>query len=362
MKTIQKIFTLGAESYLHRFSTTMPAVQRKALLAMQNCRSPRMGSNMFCCPHCQKTQTLPRSCANRHCPTCQSDKATQWLHTHRHKMLPCSYFMLTFTVPQQLRRLIRSHQKALYEAMFRCAWHSMQLLAKDPRHLGAHTVGAIALLHTWTRQIEYHPHIHFLVPAGGLDRHGQWMRTRQDFFLPVRALSRIFRAKMRDALIEAGLYESAEPSVWNVEWNVNCENKGNGMRALSYLSAYLFRVAISNSRILRADADTVTFQYKKQKSDKLKNTTIPTTEFIRRFLQHVLPKGFVKVRHYGLLAANGSHDFKKLAEMILEGFADTWCQKTHPAMPTGLRCCCGAAMKLVALIQPPLPKEVRIQT
>jgi cation transport regulator ChaB len=362
MKTIQKIFALGADHYFQQFANAMPTQQRKALMAMQNCRTSRMGNNMFCCPRCGKTETLPRSCSNRHCPTCQSDKGRQWLDTHRDNMLPCNYFMVSFTVPQQLRRIIRSHHKTLYAAMFSCAWNSIQLLAKDPRHLGAHTVGAIAVLHTWTRQIEYHPHIHFLVPAGGLDRQGNWVHSRQDFFLPVRALSRIFRAKIRDALTQAGLYDSVDPHAWTIDWNVNCENKGNGMRALGYLSAYLFRVAISNSRIRRADADTVTFQYKKQKSDKLKNTTIPTTEFIRRFLQHVLPKGFVKVRHYGLLAANGSHDFKKLAQMILQGFADTWHENTRPTTATGLRCSCGAAMKLLALLLPPLPQEVRLQT
>jgi cation transport regulator ChaB len=362
MKTIQKIFALGADHYFQQFATAMPAQQRKALLAMQLCRSPRMGSTMFACPHCGKTQTLPRSCANRHCPTCQSDKARQWFDTHRDKMLPCNYFMVSFTLPQQLRRIIRAHQKALYAAMFTSAWQSMQLLARDPRHLGAHTVGAIAVLHTWTRQIEYHPHIHLLVPAGGLDRHGNWLHSRQDFFLPVRALSRIFRAKTRDALSEMGLYDRVDAAVWTIHWNVNCENKGNGIRALGYLSAYLFRVAISNSRIRRADSDSVTFLYKKQKSDKLKNSTIPTTEFIRRFLQHVLPKRFVKVRHYGFLAANASYDFKHLAQMILEGFADTWQQNSRPPTATGLRCPCGAAMKLVAFLLPPLPKEVRTQT
>jgi hypothetical protein len=363
MKLIQKIFTRGADDYVKQFGSDMPAVQRKALMAIESCRTERLGTNIFGCSFCGKTEVFHRSCANRHCPVCQADKGAQWFETHHKKMLPASYFMITFTVPEKMRRPIRSNQSALYDALFRCAWQSMALLAKDPRHLGAHTLGAIGVLHTWTRQLEYHPHIHFLVPAGGLDKQGQWVHGRQDFFLPVRALSRIFRAKMRDALRDLNLLYLVEEDVWKNEWNVNCENKGNGMYALSYLSNYLFRVAISNSRIVRTDAQTTTFRYKKQKSDKSKNCTLSTTEFIRRFLQHVLPKGFVKVRHFGFCAAHGTQRLAHIAEMIMEGFR---CQPPPPAAlqykPHGVRCSCGTQMKLVAFVHPSLREATLVQT
>jgi len=362
MKAIQKIFADCASGYLDSFGAAMPAQQRKALLAIENCRTERMGKNVFTCSCCGRTEIFQRSCANRHCPTCQSDKGVQWFEVHQKNMLPCSYFMLTFTVPEQLRRPIRSNQRVLYDALFTCAWQSMSLLAKDKRHIGAHTLGAIAVLHTWTRQLEYHPHIHFLVPAGGLGWQGEWLRCRQDFFLPVRALSRIYRAKMRDAIQNLGLMDFIAPEVWDIEWNVNCENKGNGIRALTYLSAYLFRVAISNSRIVRSDAETTTFLYKKQKSDKYKNCTLPTSEFIRRFLQHVLPKGFVKVRHYGFLAANGAYDANTLADLIMEGFRQTPRRTAPTRKPHGVLCRCGALMKLVAFVSPTPTEGILVQT
>jgi hypothetical protein len=361
MKQIQKIFTLGASDYLYHFGTAMPGQQRKALLAIKNCRTEQMGVNIFGCTCCGKREIFHRSCSNRHCPVCQSDKGVQWFETHHKKMLPCNYFMLTFTVPEQMRRPMRANQRELYDALFTCSWQSMALLAKDPRHLGAHNLGAIGVLHTWTRQLEHHPHVHFLVPAGGLNRKGEWMRSRQDFFLPVRALSRIYRAKMKDAVQKLGLMDAIPPEAWDIEWNVNCENKGNGMRALSYLSAYLFRVAISNSRIVRTDADTTTFLYKKQKSDKFKNCTLPTTEFIRRFLQHVLPSGFVKVRHYGFCAANGSHDVAEIADMIMEGFRVPP-MPPYLCKPHGVICTCGTIMKLVASVSRKPMEGVLVQT
>jgi hypothetical protein len=364
MNTIQNIFESGAAQYRESFGNTMPLAHKKVMNAIERCRTPDMGMTVFTCPHCSSTQSLPRSCADRHCPTCQSDKGELWLESNSRHMLPCSYFMVTFTVPEQMRLPIRSNQRELYAALFTTAWQSMALLARDKRHLGAHILGAIAVLHTWTRQIEYHPHIHFLVPAGGLDKQGNWIRGRQDFFLPVRALSRIYRAKMRDEIKKLGLMHLVPPDAWNIEWNVNCENKGNGVRALSYLSTYLFKVAIANSRIVRADDQTVTFKYKKQKSDKFKNTTVTVTEFIRRFLQHVLPKGFVKVRHYGMLAANGKHDLKQIAAMIFEGFKPPDISLLLPKPKhRGVICSCGTLMMFAAFVPPQIPlPEVPVST
>lgn len=363
MSIVQKIFETGAGPYRERYGDSMPLNHKKALLAMEYCRTDRMGTTMFVCPDCGESMHLPRSCANRHCPSCQSDKGEQWLEANSKRLLPCSYFMVTFTVPENMREPIRSNQNALYGALFKSAWGSLSLLAKDKRFIGAETLGALGVLHTWTRQMVYHPHIHFLVPAGGLNTDGSWVRSRQDFLVPVRALSRIYRAQMKDAIKALGL-ESVVPSdVWNIEWNVNCENKGNGVRALSYLSAYLFKVAISNSRIVKHDEKTVTFKYQKQKSDKFINTTVTLEEFIRRFLQHVLPRGFVKVRRYGLLAANNKRDLKKIALMIFEGFTPPEIVLRHQAHTRrGVLCSCGAVMKFAGFLAPGCSKEVCVAT
>jgi hypothetical protein len=229
----------------------------------------------------------------------------------------------------------------------------MTKLARDPKHLGAHTLGAVGVLHTWTRQVGFHPHIHFLVPAGGLDRQGNWIRARQDFFLPVRAVSRIFRAKMRDALSTQGLLDRVQPTAWEIDLNVNCQNKGNARRSLEYLSAYLFRVAITDSRIVRANHQTVTFRYKKQTSDKFKNATVSRMEFLRRFLLHVLPTGFVKVRHFGFLSVHSKHDIAHIAEMIAEGLLP-WPMppSSTSTKPCGFICKCGTKMVFAGFSKP----------
>ena len=353
MKTLQKIFVEGGRQYVGQYGHSMPGVHRKALRAMQNCRTGKMGRSHFSCPHCHRHESANCSCSNRHCPTCQAGKGLEWFDKHVQRMLPCNYFMVTFTVPTQMHRVIRSHQRELYSALFTSAWQSMTKLARDPRLLGAHTLGAIGVLHTWTRQVGFHPHIHFLVPAGGLDREGNWIRARQDFFLPVRALSKLFRAKMRDALKCLGMFDEVDPTAWAIDWNVNCENKGNGRRSLEYLSAYLFRVAITDSRIVRVDHETVTFRYKKQKSDKYKNCTVTRMEFLRRFLQHVLPTGFVKVRHFGFLSAHAKHSIARIAKMIAEGLL---CWPMPPSdtttAPRGFICTCGTRMVFAGFSKP----------
>jgi hypothetical protein len=258
--------------------------------------------------------------------------------------------MVTFTIPQQLRAVARSNQRLFYDAMFTCAWKSMHKLSADPKYLGAKKVGAMGILHTWTRQMHYHPHIHFLVPAGGLDKDGKWIAGRQDFLFPVRALSRLFRAQLLEVLKVNNI--AYPPVVWRKEWNVNCEHKGNGQRALRYLSNYLFRVAISNSRIVKTDAESVTFRYKKRSSNKYRNEKVAPVEFVRRYLQHVLPKGFVKVRHYGFMAAAARSKIAKIAEQVLDGFASTPRIEMAQLLPQGYRCSCGARMLLSAILNP----------
>lgn len=199
---------------------------------------------------------------------------------------------MTFTIPATLRPFVRSNQRACYGALFRAAADALQKLARDPRFLGAARLGFTAVLHTWGRAMTYHPHLHVVVPAGGLCEDGKtWMPSRPDFLVPVKALSKIFRAKFRDEMAKAGLLAEIDPAVWRENFNTDSRAVGDGESTLTYLSRYVFRVAISNARILSCDNGRVRFRWKKSGSRRWRTMELDALEFIRRFLQHVLPPG-----------------------------------------------------------------------
>ncbi len=211
-------------------------------------------------------------------------------------LLPVPHFMLTFTLPSELRSVARSHQKLIYDLLFRISAAAVQHLARDSRFVGGQ-IGMVGVLHTWGRNLSYHPHVHYLVPGGGVAADGQtWLSCRKNFLVPVKALSRIFRAKFRDALRKMDCFALVPASVWKQEWVVHCQSVGSGFKALKYLAPYIFRVAISNNRILKLTDDKVTFRYRASDTGKTRFCTLAAEEFIRRFLQHVLPKGFVYAR------------------------------------------------------------------
>jgi hypothetical protein len=214
--------------------------------------------------------------------------------------LPCSYFLVTFTLPAELRPLAFANQKKVYGLMLRSAAAALQKLARDPRYVGGR-LGALAVLHTWTRAMRYHPHVHLLVTGGGLSLDGtQWLAGNPAFLMPEGALAMIFRAKLCAALKKAGLLGQVPRQVWQKEWVVNCKAAGQGRQVLQYLARYIFRVAISNSRLERIENGEVTFRYRDNRSQQLRRETITGVEFIRRFLQHTLPRGCAKVRYYGI--------------------------------------------------------------
>ncbi|MEJ2648770.1 MAG: transposase [Sedimentisphaerales bacterium] len=226
--------------------------------------------------------------------------------------------MLTFTMPAQIRPFCRSHQEIAYGAMFKAATGAIKKLAKDPRFIGTDLPGATGVLHTWGRQQQYHPHLHFIVPAGGLSKNGdKWMPARNAFYLPVKALSKIFRAKFRDQMQKAALLRHIDSEVWLLAWNVNCQPVGDSEATLKYLAPYIFRVAISDSRIAAVKNRCVTFTYRKKGSNRPRKCTLDVFEFIRRYLQHVLPSGFMKVRHYGFMNHNCKVSLTKIRLMIL---------------------------------------------
>jgi len=208
---------------------------------------------------------------------------------------------MTVTVPHDLNGLIRSHQKDLYRLLFKASSQAIKKLCADPRHLGAQP-GMLGVLHTWGRNIGYHAHVHFVIPAGGLDANGKWVSTRYpDYLVPVKALSPVFRAKFRDGLKKLGLYNLVPASVWRKNWVIHCEAAGRGPEVIRYLARYIHRVALGNSQILSLNNDRVTFRYQPSGTKIWKTMTLPALTFMARFLQHVLPKRFAKVRYYGFL-------------------------------------------------------------
>jgi len=275
--------------------------QKRALQAIQQCRTAALGGQVYGCTDCGKLQYSYHSCGNRHCPKCHGQQTERWLQKQRGRLLPCPYFLLTFTLPSELCALARSQQKLLYGLLLNAAAASIQKLCADPKWLCAQPA-LMGVLHTWTRAMLYHPHAHFLVSAGGLSADAQhWVAAKHpNFLVPVRALSVIFRAKVRDRLKRAGLLRQVPATVWNQKWVVHAQHAGSGQKVLDYLGRYVFRIAISNSRLQTLEQGQVTFRYRDNQTQRLKRVRLPAQEFVRRFLQHVLPKGFAKVRHYGL--------------------------------------------------------------
>lgn len=305
MLEVADIFRLHGAVYRARFGDRLLPSQVRAMRDIEACRTAVLGGHLKLCDHCGHKVYTYHSCRNRHCPKCHRDQTERWLGKQRARLLPCPYFLLTFTLPSELRPLARTHQKKFYGLLMTCAVAALQKLCLDPRHLGVR-LGCLAVLHTWTRALLYHPHVHLLVTAGGLsaDR-TQWIEPRNPRFLvPVQALSILFRAKLGAALKRAKLLDQVPPQVWKKDWVVHCQPAGRGDKVLDYLGRYVFRIAIPNSRLEQIENGQVTFRYRDNRSQKLRRVTLPAPEFIGRFLQHVLPRGCAKVRYYGIWAGS----------------------------------------------------------
>jgi hypothetical protein len=307
MPTVADVVRRYGPAYLEQFGATMPAAHQKVLGAIAACRTGDLGLVLYRCECCGQMQAMGRSCGDRHCPSCQRDKAEAWLENQTDRLLPCPYFLVTFTLPAELRAVARSHQRVVYSALFRASSEALRTLAADPKYVGTDRLGFFGVLHTWGRTLEYHPHVHYVVPGGGLSADGtRWLPSRADFLVPVKALSILFRGRFRDLLDREGLLESVAPAIWQRDWVVHSQPAGDGRQSLRYLAPYVFRVAIGDHRIVSCDDGQVTFTYRRVGSNRQRKMTLEATEFLRRFLQHVLPTGFQKVRSYGFLSPAGA--------------------------------------------------------
>ena len=303
MLELADIFREAGPTYREAHAGRMLPSHVQAMDDIVRCRTAALGGSVYRCDACGARDYAYHSCRNRHCPKCQADRAQAWLTGVRARMLPCDHYLLTFTLPQQLRGLARAHQDTVYSALLQEAAATVQTLAADRDWVGGQ-VGMLAVLHTWTRTLEYHPHAHLLVTAGGLTPDGAgWVTPAHPrFLMPGYMLSALFRAKMRDALTRAGLADQLAPAVWTRRWTVHVQQIGRGDQALRYLARYVFHVALTNARLTRFDHGRVTFRYTHARTQETRDLTLPVDAFIERFLQHVLPRGFTKVRYFGLLS------------------------------------------------------------
>jgi hypothetical protein len=316
LEVAEVVRRFGAAVRAHLGTRLLPS-QARALRDLEACRTAACGGQLTQCTACGGQVYRYHSCRNRHCPKCGGDQTARWLERHQARLLPCPHFLITVTVPHPLRALAFAHQRLVYGALMRCAVAALQALAADPRFVGA-PLGCIAVLHTWTRALLYHPHVHLIVTAGGLsvDR-TQWIAPKHPAFLvPVKALSVLVRAKMCAAVKRAGLLEEVAPAVWTTPWVVHAQPAGNGARVLDYLARYLFRVAISNSRLEQIDDHHVTFRYRDNRTQAIRRATLTGVAFLCRFVQHVLPRRCAKVRYYGLWSPTRRADLEAARRLL----------------------------------------------
>lgn len=381
--TVGDIFRAYGPSYRDRFRAT--ARRRAVMRHIESCRTPALGGHEYACRSCGRTLVLWNSCRDRHCPTCQKRKTAQWLETRLKRLLPTHYFHTVFTIPHELNPLVYSNKKACYDVLFHAAADTLNVLTRDEKHLGAEA-GFTAILHTWSRVLGYHVHLHCVVTGGGLARDGSsWVSSREDFFLPVRVVSQVFRGKFLDYLSRAyregklDAHGSAAPladpeefgrlknRLYRKNWNVYVKPPIAGREAaFKYIARYTHRVAVSDSRIVKLDRTLgrVTFTYRDPRDgDRTKLMTLDAHEFIRRFLLHVLPRGYTRIRHYGLLASSNVNTKLQLARGLLRGEAardgetrdDSQAEpEAEPSAPVCPEC--GGIMIVVRLIlAPPRP-------
>jgi hypothetical protein len=311
---VQDVFCGHGGEYLKNHSP--PPHVHKAIRAIRNCRTGALGGHVDSCGECGYTKISYNSCRNRNCPKCQALAKERWLTARREELLPVPYFHVVFTLPSELDEIVMKNQELMYGLLFKATAETVRSLAADRKYLGV-KVGLTSVLHTWGQNLTFHPHVHMVVPGGGLTKDGRWASSGRKFFIPVKAMSRLFRGKflyyLKNAALglldngsidEPGRFGALLDTLYQKEWYVYCKRPFKTTHSvLEYLGRYTHRIAISNHRIISTDDGKVSFKYRDyQDKGKEKLMTLQSGEFMRRFLLHVLPPRFVKIRHYGFLA------------------------------------------------------------
>jgi hypothetical protein len=281
-------------AYLRKYGARMPQSHRRALAAILRCHTPAQGGSLYACDHCGVRRFAYHRCGHRACNQCGHAQSQQWLSQQTARLLPVGYFLVTFTIPQPLRAIFRSHQRLCYDLLFTQSARTLQEIARQPRYLGG-DLGMLGVLHTWSRQLSYHPHVHYLIPAVALRDDGSLcFPADAQYLLPVRRLSARFRARFRQAFRQhaSDLPAQIPQRIWRMPWVVHSQFASRGPQALSYLARYVTRTALSSKRLLHQDDRGVTFSYRESKTNLERTFTLSGEAFLHRFLQHVLPKAF----------------------------------------------------------------------
>lgn len=322
---------------IERYGNELLPGQLKALSAFQQCRSEAAAKMQLSCSDCGGERWLPHSCGNRHCPHCQAYESQNWIDRQLQRWVPGEYFMVTFTLPAELRALAWRHQRDLYELLIRNAWLTVNTFSRNDKALRG-SAGAVTVLHTHSRRLDYHPHVHLVMPAAAFDAGGRlWRSKTLGYLFDHKALAKVFRAKMLDGIRRAGL---KLPDRYPEKWVVDCKSVGTGQQALVYLGRYLYRGVLPENNILSDRDEYVTFRYRDSKTDRVETRTLDGVQFLRKILLHILPKGFRRTRNFGFLHPNSKlirlvHLIKRLTV-------------PPPAPRPAVKCaCCGQPMRIV---------------
>jgi hypothetical protein len=341
-------------AYERKFGARLLPSHRRAVQAILSCRTPALGAQLYGCA-CGRRELVYHSCNHRACPQCGHADATEWLARQRRRLLPVPYYLVTFTVPEQLRALIRSHQQTLYPLLLRESAGALLDVGREHKDLGAQ-LGVLAVLQTWARDLHYHPHVHCVVPGGGLSEDRlRWVRPKnRDYFLPQAALAARFRNRLKQVLQREHpeLFAQIPPRVWALSWIADVQPVGSGEPALKYLAAYVYRTALSAEKIVADDARGVTFRYR-DNTGRDRTLTLSAERFLHRFLQHVLPKGLQRVRTFGWLSPAAKVRFERIRALL-----DHPAPPPAPAPPAPVPECpfCHQPMFLIGRLPRPPPR------
>jgi Putative transposase/Transposase zinc-binding domain len=334
MIELAEVFRRFAADYLSSHGASLLPSHRRAIEDILDCRTAALGGQLWRCEACDAEVFSFHSCGNRSCPKCHTKQTQSWLERRQAELLPVPYFHITITVPAELRAVLRANQRDGYGLLMQACAAAIIELARDRRYVGG-TVAVLAVLHTWTQQLNFHPHVHCLVSGGGLsDDASTWHPARRKFLVPVKALARLVRGKLRAMLRRKRPDLAISDAAWRTPWILHVTSWGTGEQAvLDYLARYIFRIALTNTRILCLDQQTVTIQCRERKTGRHQTCHLSGGEFMRRFLQHVLPRGFHKVRYFGLWHPAQRHNAARVRQMLqLESCRSVDLPK-HPILP-----------------------------
>ncbi len=350
MITLASIIDQFGQDYLAQYGSSVLPSQRQALNVMKNCRSSLGPCLLAQCGDCGEQRLVPHSCGHRNCPHCQHFESQRWIERQTQALVPGSYFLVTFTLPAELRELVWQHQRVLYAALMDCSWATLRTFSQNHMQLQG-SAGAVAVLHTHARRLDFHPHVHLAMPAAALDADkGLWRTLRKsakggDYLFNHKALAKVFKGKFLAAMDELGL--SLPPNLPH-KWVVDCKCVGTGEKALVYLGRYLYRGVIQEKDILRCQDGQVTYRWRDSKTKKMAQRTLSAVEFLRLVLQHVLPKGFRRARNYGFLHSNSKRLIALLHMLVFKLWRKTPTESaTQTERPKLLCRCCGAVMAIV---------------